>query len=60
MPIWYICVDLVHFSCLGVMYQEKSGNPGQQRLVTPSFFANFDHRGRINASHFYFIDFYAL
>jgi hypothetical protein len=26
-PFGTVCVHLVHFSCFGVMHQEKSGNP---------------------------------
>jgi hypothetical protein len=40
MDIWYIlrpfgtfCVDLVHFSGFGTMYQEKSGNPRTRSRV---------------------------
>jgi hypothetical protein len=30
MTIWYICFHLVHFSGLGIMNQEKSGNPSRE------------------------------
>jgi hypothetical protein len=35
MTIWYICVHLVHFSGFGILYQEKSGNPGFVRKLPP-------------------------
>jgi hypothetical protein len=25
--LWPFCIHLVHFSCFGIMYQEKSDNP---------------------------------
>jgi hypothetical protein len=31
MTIWKFCVHLVHFSCFGIMHQEKSGNPARDR-----------------------------
>jgi hypothetical protein len=33
MTIWYICVQLVHFSGFGIMHQEKSGNPDAWREI---------------------------
>jgi uncharacterized protein YhhL (DUF1145 family) len=33
MLIWYIFQVLVYFSSLGILYQEKSGNPGQSGFV---------------------------
>jgi hypothetical protein len=29
--IWYFCGYLVYFSSFGMLYQEKSGNPGAGR-----------------------------
>jgi hypothetical protein len=28
-PFGTFCIHSVHFSCFGIMYQEKSGNPGR-------------------------------
>jgi hypothetical protein len=32
-PFVTVCVHLVHFSCFGIMYQDKSGNPAYFQLV---------------------------
>jgi hypothetical protein len=36
-PFGTFCVHLVHFSGFGIMYQEKSGNPGAQDKRAPTF-----------------------
>jgi hypothetical protein len=36
MDIRYICDNLVYFSRFGILFQEKSGNPGDDRLQKKS------------------------
>jgi hypothetical protein len=47
MTIWYICVDLVHFSGFVIMYQEKSGDP-----VPAQTFESVSSSGQVLSSRF--------
>jgi hypothetical protein len=33
LPLDTFCVNLVHFSCLGILHPEKSGKPGLDQTI---------------------------
>jgi hypothetical protein len=49
--IWYpfgtFCIRLVHFSGLGIMYQEKSGNPGNELATFTLLFRQIRLTGKL-------------